>query len=309
MSLLVFDIGGTSIRAGAFAEGRITAVARTAADAVRGEGDPLPRLEATLARLAGQVLTNGPPEAVSLAVPGPVTGGLAHRLPSLLGPTYAGGLDFVDLAERLWPGLPAVACNDLTAAGHLYVARGDSDFGVLTLGSGVGCKLFVGGRPLLGPRGFGGEIGHWRVPGAALIACDCGGIGHLSALASGRGIARLAAFRGLPGKSPEAVVAAYHAGEQRAARIMEESAQALGAAIAAMGLAAGLETFHLTGGFALAAGEPYCRLAADAAQGHAWDQGAPFDLRLAAAEEEPGLLGAGFYALAMRSGGRHGPRA
>jgi glucokinase len=299
MSLLVFDIGGTSIRAGAFADGRLTAIARTAAEDVRGAGDPVPALEAILARLAAQVLTGAAPEAVSLAAPGPMTGGLAHRLPSLLGPAYAGGLDFLALAQRLWPGVPAAACNDLTAAGHLYLARGEVDFGVLTLGSGVGCKLFVGGRPLLGPRGFGGEIGHWRVPGAALVACDCGGIGHLSALASGRGIARLAAFRGLAGKSPEAVVAAYHAGEPRAGAVLQESAQALGAALAAMGLAAGLETFILTGGFAMAAGEPYRRLAAEAAAAHAWDQGAPLDIRLAAPDEEPGLLGAGHYAQVM----------
>src|SRR5207253_5772742 len=95
----------------------------------------------------------------------------------------------------LWPGRPVLAVNDLTAAGARYVDLGHRDFGVLTLGSGVGGKLFVDGRPLLGSAGYGGEIGHWRVPGAPPIACDCGGIGHLSALASGRGIVRLARWR------------------------------------------------------------------------------------------------------------------
>ncbi len=211
-----------------------------------------------------------------------------------------------------------LVCNDLTAAGQCYVAQGHRDFGVLTLGSGVGGKLFIDGRPLLGRSGYGGEIGHWRVPAAPPTACDCGGVGHLSALASGRGAARLAQWRagadpagfaaaGLgqaDALTPEALVAAFHAGVPWAEASMAASAQALGAALAACALAAGVELFFLTGGFAVASGERFRAMTAQAAAEHAWPMGTDWDdmVRLAAADEEPGLLGAGFLALELASG-------
>lgn len=319
MSILVFDLGGTQLRAGAWAEGRLSAVARTRSDAVRGPGDFMPRLERAVSDLAAQVLRGAEPDAVSMAVPGPVHDGVVERLPSLVGPSYEGGIDFGALARRLWPGKPVFTCNDLTAAGHLYVSRGDRDFGVLTLGSGVGGKLFIDGRPLLGRLGFGGEIGHWRVPGAPLTACDCGGRGHLSGLSSGRGALRLAQWRaaidpegflasavaepcrGDPRVlTAEDLVEAFHAGDPWAAASIAESAEHLGCAIAAMGLAAGLELFFLTGGFAVAAGEPFRAQVAAAAETYAWRTGQDWNdgVRTAAAGEEPGLLGAGWFARA-----------
>lgn len=319
MSILVFDLGGTHLRAGAWAEGRLSAVARAKSDTVRGAGDFMPRLERAVSDLAAQVLGGAEPEAVSMAVPGPVHDGVVERLPSLVGPSYEGGIDFAALARRLWPGKPVFVCNDLTAAGHLYVSRGHPDFGVLTLGSGVGGKLFIDGRPLLGRLGFGGEIGHWRVPGAPLTACDCGGRGHLSGLSSGRGSLRLAQWRAAQDASgflasalaepcqgdprsltAEDLVKAFHAGDAWAAASLAQSAEHLGCAIAALGLAAGLELFFLTGGFAVAAGEPFRAQVAAAAESYAWRTGQDWNdgVRLAAAGEEPGLLGAGCFALA-----------
>jgi predicted NBD/HSP70 family sugar kinase len=316
-TILVFDLGGTNLRAGSFdlATGTITCAARIASDVVREGADSVRALHDALADLACRV-GDGAPRAVGMAVPGPVHNGVAGKLPSLLGPSYDGHLDFQALGEGLWPGARVYACNDLTAAGQLYVARGGADFGVLTLGSGVGGKLFVNGRPLLGRAGYGGEIGHWRVPGAAPIACDCGGVGHLSALASGRGVVRLArwtaeqnpeafaqsslASLGASALTAPAITAAFNAGDRWAADLMLTSAQALGAGIAACALAAGLERFFLTGGFAVGAGEAYRALVAQAAGEHAWSFGVDWQsaITLAAPDEEPGLIGAGFYALA-----------
>ena len=82
--------------------------------------------------------------------------------------------------------------NDLAAAGFRYVAEGLSDFAIVTVGSGVGHKVFLGGRPLAGVNGRGGEIGHLRVDFSAdALACDCGGFGHVGGLASGRGAVAL----------------------------------------------------------------------------------------------------------------------
>jgi len=287
---------------------------------VRGAGDFMPRLERAVSDLASRVLGDTSPQAVSMAVPGPVHDGVVERLPSLVGPSYEGGIDFAALARRLWPGPPVFVCNDLTAAGHLYVSRGHRDFGILTLGSGVGGKLFIDGKPLLGRLGFGGEIGHWRVPGAPPTACDCGGRGHLSGLSSGRGALRLAQWRASQDPSgfqasaaavlcggdvaaltPEQLVRAFHDGDPWAVASLDASADHLGAALAAMALAAGLELFILTGGFAVAAGEGFRARVAAAAETYAWRTGQDWDaaVRLAEPGEEPGLLGAGAYAEAM----------
>ena len=311
-AVLVFDLGGTQLRAGWFEDGALLRVARMSSDVVRSGDDPAAALAGALEALAGEVGARSP-GAVSLAVPGPVHDGVVLRMPSLLGAEFRGGIDFGEMARRLWPGPPIYVCNDLTAAGQRYVAAGHRDFGVLTLGSGVGGKLFIEGRPLLGRRGYGGEIGHWRVPGAPLVACDCGGFGHLSALASGRGAVRLARWRAAEDPpafaaarlgsadalTPEALVAAFHAGDPWARASIAASAEHLGAALAACALAAGLELFFLTGGFAVAAGEPFRALTAVAAARHAWSIGPDWDsmLRLAAPDEEPGLIGAGFRVL------------
>ena len=284
MSTLVYDLGGTLLRAGLMQGGRLVAEARAPSDTVRGDGDFMPRLERAVSDLASRVLGGASPEAVSMAVPGPVHDGVVERLPSLVGPSYEGGIDIAALARRLWPGRPVFVCNDLTAAGHLYVSRGHRDFGILTLGSGVGGKLFIDGKPLLGRLGFGGEIGHWRVPAgfqasAAAVLCR----GDAAAL------------------TPEQLVRAFHDSDPWAVASLDASADHLGAALAAMALAAGLELFILTGGFAVAAGEGFRARVAAAAETYAWRTGQDWDaaVRLAEPGEEPGLLGAGAYAEAM----------
>jgi sugar (pentulose or hexulose) kinase len=56
-TILVFDLGGTQLRAGLFSTAgkRLTAVVRASSDVVRGEGDYLPRLTAALLRLASEL--------------------------------------------------------------------------------------------------------------------------------------------------------------------------------------------------------------------------------------------------------------
>ena len=320
MSILVFDLGGTLLRAGVVRGGKMAACAHVSSERVRGAGDFMPRLEQAIAELVAEVLGGEAPAIVSMAVPGPVHDGVVERLPSLVGPAYQGGVDFGGLARRLWPDRPVFICNDLTAAGHHYVTQGHRDFGVLTLGSGVGGKLFIDGKPLLGRLGFGGEIGHWRVPGAPPTVCDCGGRGHLSGLSSGRGALRLAQWRAgedhkaflesaaaglcdgdVLALTPEQLVTAFHAGDAWSVASLDASADYLGAALAACALAAGLELFFLTGGFAVNAGEAFRAKVAAAAETYAWRTGQDWDaaVRLAAPGEEPGLLGAAAYAVAM----------
>ncbi|MFG2461762.1 ROK family protein [Streptomyces sp. NPDC048523] len=88
-------------------------------------------------------------------------------------------------------GVPAFLDNDVNA-----FLRGEATAGAvagephvlgMTLGTGVGGALWLGGSLYDGPHGAAGEIGH--VPGFGDLPCTCGGRGHLETLASGRSIA------------------------------------------------------------------------------------------------------------------------
>ena len=59
-------------------------------------------------------------------------------------------------------------------------AKGARDFLMITVGTGVGGGIFIGGEPFRGSRGLGGEIGHIVVELDG-EPCPCGGKGHLEA--------------------------------------------------------------------------------------------------------------------------------
>lgn len=122
-------------------------------------------------------------------------------------------------------GVPAYLDNDVNA-----FLRGEATKGAvagvrhvlgMTLGTGVGGALWMGGALYEGPHGAAGEIGH--VPGFGDLPCTCGGRGHLETLASGRAIGRRYGERtGRAGLTAEAVAAAADAGDRDAAVVYEE---------------------------------------------------------------------------------------
>src|SRR5262249_43283408 len=107
--------------------------------------------------------------------------------------------------NALWPSARVVVLNDVSAAGYWYVRDPRECFCVVTVSSGIGNKIFLGGLPVVGRRGRGGEIGHLRVDFSdEAPKCDCGGWGHLGSIASGRGtlaLARRLATRNVEGFS------------------------------------------------------------------------------------------------------------
>lgn len=87
-------------------------------------------------------------------------------------------------------GVPATLDNDVNAFLLGEVATGavagETDVLGMTLGTGVGGALVLGGALFAGPRGAAGEIGH--VPGFGDAPCTCGQSGHLETIAGARGI-------------------------------------------------------------------------------------------------------------------------
>ena len=97
------------------------------------------------------------------------------------------------LQERI--GIPVALTNDANAAaiGEMTygVARGMKDFIVITLGTGVGSGIVVGGQLVYGHDGFAGELGHMIVRRNGRM-CGCGRQGCLETYTSATGVARTA---------------------------------------------------------------------------------------------------------------------
>lgn len=97
------------------------------------------------------------------------------------------------LTERLGRLIPVD--NDANCAARaewrVGAARGASDALIVTLGTGIGGGMVVGGRLVRGAHGFAGEIGHVVVD-AGGRECACGRRGCWEQYASGTALRRLA---------------------------------------------------------------------------------------------------------------------
>jgi glucokinase len=96
--------------------------------------------------------------------------------------------------ERL--GIPVTLTNDANAAaiGEMTygVARGMKDFIMITLGTGVGSGIVIGGNLVYGHDGFAGELGHTIIRRHNGRLCGCGREGCLETYTSATGVARTA---------------------------------------------------------------------------------------------------------------------
>ncbi len=330
--VLTFDVGGTSTRAGIYhpVADRVVASRKVPTPSFHALGVPpgpdlRAHLYAAMRELGRSLFPEAPPTAVAVGFPGPMDReGRIAAVPTVWGddPTLPPS-EVRDSIESLWPEAGVYLMNDVTAASHRYLRTSADDLCVITVSTGIGHKVVCDGRVRTGPNGRGGEIGHWRVsrdPNAPV--CQCGGRGHLGALASGTATAhhlsKLAATQpDLFDRSAlafawdpehgrvdnEAFVAAFHEDDPLAVRVVGEMAALLGDAVATLHLGVGVERFVLIGGFALALGDRYrARVEAAAALG-SWRGGLEtvVSVELGAADDESGLLGAGRYAAAWET--------
>jgi glucokinase len=93
-------------------------------------------------------------------------------------------------------GIPVALTNDANAAavGEMTygVARGMTNFIMITLGTGVGSGIVINGEVVYGHDGFAGELGHTTAVRNNGRLCNCGKIGCLETYASAVGLARTA---------------------------------------------------------------------------------------------------------------------
>ncbi len=128
--------------------------------------------------------SDSPVDGLGVAVSGDVDrdGGVVRDSPLL-------GWRDVPLARALEEatGIPTVLENDVRAltVTELFFGSGRDveSFAVMTIGTGIGCGIYVHGRVLHGAHGVAGEIGHLPLASPDAL-CTCGRRGCVEAVAS-----------------------------------------------------------------------------------------------------------------------------
>ncbi|MEQ3554655.1 ROK family protein [Pseudonocardia nematodicida] len=104
-------------------------------------------------------------------------------------------------------GLPAVVDNDGNVAGLAEARLGGTrhdDMILLTVGTGIGAGIVLGGKIYRGPHGLGAEVGHMNVnPDGP--QCGCGNFGCLESMASGTALTRMG--RSAAAHDPDGMIA------------------------------------------------------------------------------------------------------
>ena len=181
------DVGGTNLKAGLVDEtGRILAVERTPLEFRGAE-----TFAETTARLAREVARRGGAAredlvCVGMGLPGAVSGDTIVYTTNIPMRAVPIGTLF-----RQWWDVPLVLGNDAdcAAVGEFCfgAGRGCQDVAVVTLGTGVGCGLILGGKLRGGPATS--EAGHMTIRQDG-EPCNCGRRGCWEQYASATGLIR-----------------------------------------------------------------------------------------------------------------------
>ncbi len=262
------DLGGTSLRVGAFDEsGRLlsnrTMRTRVADGPAEVVSDMAAAVRSVLTELAAAV------DVVGLGSPGPLNlqTGVLYELPNF--PGWSGFPLRDALSDELQ--MKVVLESDASAATLAEWKSGAgkvedvASMAMLTLGTGVGSGLILDGRVWSGMVGMGGEVGHVTVNPEG-PECTCGGRGCLEMYASATGVqrsARAAAameqnqglaslFRTNPNAGAHDVAALAEAGDPGALRVYADTGHYIGLSLAGLVNTLDLPLYVIGGGVAAA---------------------------------------------------------
>lgn len=200
MGAIGVDIGGTKLLAlSVAADGRV----RQQPVHVPAPRTPEELVSAVLGA-ARQLSGPGGPTSIGVGVPG-----LVDRTDTLLFAPNLQGAAGAAIGDALRDGAPGATVwvgNDATAAGwgeyRAGAGAGSTDMLMVTLGTGIGGGIVLGGRLVEGAHRFAGEFGHMVVdPNGP--QCPCGKRGCWERYASGAGLGVLARELAMAGGAPE----------------------------------------------------------------------------------------------------------
>lgn len=183
------DVGGTKVLAVRIAaSGEVEQVATRP---MPGRTAPESAVEQVIADATADVSLTAPPVALGISAAGLVDAAGERYL-------FGAHLPWRDAPVRKrveeLTGLPVVLDNDANCAAWAEVtagaARGFDSAVMVTIGTGIGGALVLGGRLFRGAHGLAGEFGHMQaVPGG--LACECGLHGCWEQYCSGRALERV----------------------------------------------------------------------------------------------------------------------
>lgn len=287
------DIGGTKIAYGLLR-----------GEEVQGAGTiPTPDtgaaavLDAAAAQISELLALHPDARSIGIGTPGPLhpdRQGVKFA-PNIYGftnvPVVAG------LRERLDTPLTITLENDARAAAlaeaHLGAARGTSSSVYVTVSTGIGSGIVLGGRLWHGHSGVAGELGHiMALPGGPVSGAGLDG--SLEAVASGTAIARDVSYALNRKVSTAEAFALAQAGDAAAGRAVGQAMRRIGIALADLQKIIDPEVFVIGGGVA-AVGDYFFAGVQQAAQ----EYGAPFAvpcIRRAQLGANVGVIGAALAA-------------
>ena len=203
-------------------------------------------------------------EGIGIGVPGPVgPDGTVFKCVNL-------GWGVFNVEQRLTAltGLKARAGNDanVAALGEMWQGggKGYRDIVMVTLGTGVGGGVIIGGKILAGVNGAAGEIGHIPMYDDDPETCGCGKRGCLEQYASANGIVRTAgrwleahpdaasSLRNMERYTSKEIFDEAKKGDAAALEIVEEAGRLLGKGMASIACVVNPEAFVIGGGMAKA---------------------------------------------------------
>jgi glucokinase len=214
------DVGGTKCH-GVLIDAR--------GEVVREVRHPTPHADELIPLLASIFEELGQSSTLGIGVPGLIShDGVVHASPNLIGARNVP----VGPGLRASLGIPVHVENDATVAAHaewqVGAARGANNAVMVTLGTGIGGGIVMGGVLQRGSHGFAGEIGHMVVERGG-IECPCGLRGCWERYASGSALRVLSG-----GMTGEEVFAAYRSGDTHAAHVVDTFAQWIAVGLASL---------------------------------------------------------------------------
>ena len=191
------DVGGTTVKIGLFQADGVLVDKWEIKTRTENKGEAiLPDIaEAIAEKCKKDGIAREDMEGIGIGIPAPVNeDGVVKNTANL-------GWGYKEVKRELeeLTGFKVEVGNDanMAALGEMWLGagRGHKNLVMVTLGTGVGGGVIVGGRPLVGTNGAGGEIGHILANRQETDKCGCGKKGCLEQYASATGIARLARIR------------------------------------------------------------------------------------------------------------------
>ena len=267
-NVLAVDIGGTHFRVGLFDEGgRRLLVSEGDTSREDGRDWMLDEIRGRARELVEK--TDRPVKACGASFGGPVDFD-RQRVLSVHTPGWQ-NFALGEWLERTL-GLPSRVDNDANCGGlgeHRYGAgRGAGSMVYVTISTGIGAGIIIGGRALRGRDNLAGELGHIPVSESGAL-CSCGAKGCLETFCSGNAIAdrgrdwarrrpeSIDRVLEISGGTPDqvtarSVVLAALEGDSVARSIVQESARWLGRALLTVIRILDPDRIVLGGGVALA---------------------------------------------------------